>query len=439
MGSFWKKGRLFLVAMFTLLLSVFFFLKTPFGFAEDLIMEFDPDEGEQSESLEQSFGDLPPSNEAQMRDQFREGYRQLFEFNEQEIEGLKAVLLPAQQDISSIDAQVQLISAQIERMKRLEVTVAEKIQGLEQLQEKFQIQDQLLALEIKGVLKKFEKLIVLFYRIKREFVMEDGKINLVQLFANTSSPADFLFQDYLLQKIQKQLTDHMGQLSYQQLQVSILRAELVDIQKQLQLYGDRVKSSAVVLAEQVGYQKQLLRERRDEAEFFRRVLEEATAEQKIIDQRIQELASGVSPRAYQDLPDERFSWPVMPSLGISAHFHDEGYQNRFGLEHNAIDIPTDQLTPVKAAMSGKVVKAHDGGLTGYSYLQLAHRNGFSTVYGHIYEFKVKEGEVVEQGQVIALSGGAFGTKGAGRLTTGPHLHFEILKDGEYVDPEEYLD
>jgi murein DD-endopeptidase MepM/ murein hydrolase activator NlpD len=51
---------------------------------------------------------------------------------------------------------------------------------------------------------------------------------------------------------------------------------------------------------------------------------------------------------------------------------------------------------------------------------------------------VKEGDVIAQNQVIALSGGAIGTKGAGRLTTGPHLHFEILKDGKYVNPMEFL-
>lgn len=408
-----------------------------FVLADELILEFDPDEGSLNDVNNEIKADADRKPNA-VRDQFKQGYKQLFEFNEQEIQGLKAVLFPLQQDVFSIDAQIQLIAAQIERIKRQETLVLAKILGLEQLNEKFVIQDRLLTLEMKGAFKKFEKLLVLFYRIKREFVMENGKFNLSQLFSNSSSPADFLFQDYLLQKIQGQLADHMNNVSYQQLQLSVLRDELNMIKDQLDLFRDRIKNSAIVLSEQAEFKKQLLFEKKDEQRFFDKALVEAIAEQKIISQRIQELAGGVSQRAYQDFPVENFEWPVLPALGISAGFKDESYFARFGINHNAIDIPTDQLTPVKAALAGKVLKAHDGGNTGYSYLQLAHRDGFSTVYGHLYAFRVKEGDVIQQGQIIGLSGGALGTNGAGRLTTGPHVHFEILKDGKYVNPVDYL-
>lgn len=409
------------------------------AFADELILEFDPDEELRAEDLMQAPSEpeaYVPSKTVQ--DQFRAGYRQLFEFNEQEIAGLKAVLFPLGQDISSIDSQLQLIDGQIQRMKYQEGVVAAKIRGLEQLHEKLQIQDQLLALEMKGILKKFERSMLVFYRIKREFVMEDGRVNLAQLFSNTASPSEVLFQDYLLQRIQQQLLEQMNLVSQQQYQLNVLRNELMVIQNQLGVYRDRLVQSSLVLAEQSSYQQRLLRDKQEEQRFFQQELEAAIEEQKIIMRRIQELAGEISPLAYRDFPEEHFQWPVEPLLGISAQFHDEDYHKRFGIEHNAIDIPTDQLTPVKAPLSGRVVKVHDGGATGYSYLQLAHRDGYSTVYGHVYEFKVQEGQVVQQGQIIALSGGAIGTKGAGRLTTGPHLHFEVLKNGQYVNPLDYL-
>jgi murein DD-endopeptidase MepM/ murein hydrolase activator NlpD len=408
------------------------------SFAEDLILEFDPDEEIRSE---ESVPIIPPPTvvaPAASSDQFRAGYHQLFEFNEQEIAGLKAVLFPLGQDISSIDSQVQYIDAQIQRMQYQEGIVQTKVMGLEQLHEKLRIQDQLLALEMKGIVKKFEKLMVFFYRIKREFVMEDGRVNLAQLFSNTASPSEVLFQDYLLQKIQRQLLDQMGMVSNQQYQLDLLRAELTAIRDQLNLYRERLGQSAAVLAQQSQFQQQLLADKRDEQRFFQNELEAAIEEQKIIARRIQELAGGIPYRTYENFPVETLQWPVTPALGVSADFHDEGYHSRFGIEHNAIDIPTDQLTPVRAPLSGQVVKVHDGGATGYSYLQLAHRDGLSTVYGHVYSMKVQEGQVVQQGEVIALSGGAIGTHGAGRLTTGPHLHFEVLLNGKYVDPLEYL-
>jgi murein DD-endopeptidase MepM/ murein hydrolase activator NlpD len=62
-----------------------------------------------------------------------------------------------------------------------------------------------------------------------------------------------------------------------------------------------------------------------------------------------------------------------------------------------------------------------------------------TLYGHMYDIFVEEGEPVSRGDIIGLSGGAPGTRGAGYLTTGAHLHFETLKDGVNVDPMPYLD
>ena len=131
------------------------------------------------------------------------------------------------------------------------------------------------------------------------------------------------------------------------------------------------------------------------------------------------------------------SWPVAPTKGISAYFHDEGYKKRFKVDHNAIDIPVDQGSDVHSATAGYVYKAVDNGM-GYSYIILLHRDNIRTVYGHISDVLVKEGQMVQEGEVIGKSGGQPGTKGAGRLTTGPHLHFEVLVGDKWKNPLEYL-
>lgn len=138
----------------------------------------------------------------------------------------------------------------------------------------------------------------------------------------------------------------------------------------------------------------------------------------------------------KDHPDVSIIWPVEPVYGISALFQDEDYEKIFGLPHNAIDIPALQSTPIGAADDGVVETVVDNGM-GYSYITVRH-DGYATLYGHISAFMVEEGQAVSQGDIIALSGGMPGTKGAGHLTTGPHVHFELITGEGNINPLPFL-
>lgn len=129
-------------------------------------------------------------------------------------------------------------------------------------------------------------------------------------------------------------------------------------------------------------------------------------------------------------------WPVEAALGLSATFRDPSYEERFGFPHDAIDIPVAQGREVHAAAGGIVTDVMDHGL-GFSYITIRHAGGVSTLYGHINKFLVQSGQRVNAGDLIGLSGGRPGTLGAG-LSTGPHLHFGVFKNGVAVDPESAL-
>ena len=98
--------------------------------------------------------------------------------------------------------------------------------------------------------------------------------------------------------------------------------------------------------------------------------------------------------------------------------------------HKGIDWATPVGTAVMASSGGTVAKAGWG--SGYGYVvYINHADGRQTRYGHLSKVLVKQGQTVTQGQKIALSGNT-------GVSTGPHVHFEILIGGAQVNPFDYL-
>lgn len=98
--------------------------------------------------------------------------------------------------------------------------------------------------------------------------------------------------------------------------------------------------------------------------------------------------------------------------------------------HKGIDWATPTGTAVMASSAGTVTRAGWG--SGYGYvIYIRHADGRETRYGHLSKILVSTGQTVSQGQKIALSGNT-------GVSTGPHIHFEILINGSQVNPLNYL-
>lgn len=94
--------------------------------------------------------------------------------------------------------------------------------------------------------------------------------------------------------------------------------------------------------------------------------------------------------------------------------------------HKALDIAAEKGSNIHATAKGRVIKASSTIYRG-NYVEIDHGNNFITRYSHCDELLVKEGDLVDADQVIAK----VGTTGQ---STGNHLHFEMIKDGESIDP-----
>lgn len=116
-------------------------------------------------------------------------------------------------------------------------------------------------------------------------------------------------------------------------------------------------------------------------------------------------------------------WPASGSVTSK-------FGQRWGKEHNGIDIGASTGTNVKAFMAGKVT--YSGWESGYGNLVIInHGNGLQTYYAHNSKLLVKIGQSVDSGSIIAKSGNTGNS-------TGPHIHFEVRKNGTPVNPYSYL-
>ena len=101
----------------------------------------------------------------------------------------------------------------------------------------------------------------------------------------------------------------------------------------------------------------------------------------------------------------------------------------FSRLHKGIDIGAAWGTPIHAPADGTIAFAGRAG--GYGNLiKMSHGSGVQTVYGHLSRFATHGGERVSRGQVIGYTGNS-------GLSTGPHLHWEVIKNGQAVNPRSF--
>ena len=127
---------------------------------------------------------------------------------------------------------------------------------------------------------------------------------------------------------------------------------------------------------------------------------------------------------------ELFVYPVRGRFTSGFGMRNDPFTGRRRF-HNGIDLAGPIGTPIGAAMPGTVV--HTEAQTGNygKFVIVRHDGGFQTLYAHLDSFAVRKGQYVSQGQTI----GSMGNTGR---STGPHLHFSIIRNGSFVDPLGFL-
>lgn len=152
------------------------------------------------------------------------------------------------------------------------------------------------------------------------------------------------------------------------------------------------------------------------------------AEEKLQD----EIRQAMAQSGNTDFVGGKWLWPVngyytiTSKFGMRTHPITGVYKLHTGVDISGYGI---NKKPIRAANGGKVIKA--GYNTGYgNYVVIDHGGGYSTLYGHATKLYVRAGQTVNRGDTIAIVGST-------GYSTGAHLHFEIIKNGNYTNPLSY--
>ena len=373
------------------------------------------------------------------------------------------------EEIREINKQIEAQRARIRKMQDQQVVYESLIR--QKQNEKANLNNQLAILEnrlakaeldIEGVNIEISRTNLEIKKINLEIADKDAQIkqqkehltnvlrlmqkqdasSVLEILLLNSSFTEFMNQLKYLEDINGEIGKSLEALKEFRQQLAKQQSSLADKNKELNKLKEQLQNKKVALIGEQENKSFIFDQTKSSEKEYQKLLKQAKAEQEQAAADIVSLEKTVRAKLAKqqgqklEFNDAGFIWPVPKNI-ITAYFHDPDYPFRYIFEHPGIDIRASQGSLVKAAASGYVARAKDAG-SGYSYIMIVHGDGLATVYGHVSKIYVTEDEYVVQGQAIGASGGLPGTPGAGRLTTGPHLHFEIRLNGIPVDPMDYL-
>ncbi len=357
---------------------------------------------------------------------------------QKQIDSYNSKIKSMQGEAKSLKNQIAILENQIEKINL-------DMQATEKKIEQANLEIQSLNVEIENIEKKISDNMEKLGTYVR-LINKNDKVSYLEIILTNESFSDFFDQLKYTEKIHSDLKDSLEKFKIAKNELQAQKNSLEEKIKQEEELKNQLQLQKMDLDEKNSGKEILLVQTRLTERQYQNYLYQLQIEQQQINSEITSLEKTIRTKLEERETKDRFnefgpariSWPVSPDRGITAYFHDPDYPFRHIFEHPAIDVRAAQGTTIKAAESGYVAKVKFNGDKSYAYIMLIHNDGLATVYGHTSAVYVSEDEFVNKGQAIGLSGGAPGTKGAGNLSTGPHLHFEVRLNGIPVNPLEYL-
>ena len=346
---------------------------------------------------------------------------------QQQLEEVSRQIEAQNQKLSSVKKQEKSIMGQVQKLEKdMQKTESdlEYISGrVDFLQSSLAVtQDEIGILEAE--LEKQNEIL----NQRLVFIYEEGDISYLEVLLGAEDMQDFLIRYDLLNRILQQDRGLIAAVQEKKEALSSKKSTLENQKAELKENQQSKKEKQKQLDEQIDEKKVILSDVQKEKKAYQKALQELEESSRQLEAMIQQMQSSGEP---DKAGTGTFSWPVPGYKTITSdygmRYHPILKVNKL---HTGFDIGVPAGVNILAADSGTVI--YSGWMGGYGQVVVIdHGSGLSTLYAHQSTILASKGAAVNKGQVI-------GKVGSTGWSTGPHLHFEVRKNGTPVNPHSYI-
>lgn len=371
----------------------------------------------------------------------------------QQIEEMEAEQAQLLEQMEALEAVLQENAEQLSQMVEQKITIDQQINlllnSIDNVNEQIAAYGVLIAdtqEDLEEAQARLEQLNET-YKLRLRTMEEEGNISYWSVLLEANSFMELLDRLEMVQQIAA-----ADRVRLQELREAAAEVQNVqDTLKSEKAEQESVCAELSVIQEMLDLKQEqtekLLCDLLSQGEEYEQLLDWSEAEEQRLLEEIANLEIAFDEAAYQEWlatsepPTEATqSMPPISDSGWMSPVMDYRLSSPFGMRlhpilgyyrmHNGVDMACPEWTPIYAARGGQVTVATYSSSAG-NYVQINHGDGYRSVYMHMVEYVVNEGDFVSQGQLI----GYVGNTG---LSKGAHLHFGISYNGEYVNPMECL-
>lgn len=338
--------------------------------------------------------------------------QQITQANEEK-SNIQIELTETLEQLNNLDSRILEYETKIkeltESLTQVQTQIADTEEKLENIEKNYKLQEEALA-----------KRMVSLY--------ETGEIKYLDFLLSSNSLSEFISNYYLIGEIAKYDTQLLENIERQKAEMQIIKEILKLKEGNIKSLKTSKETTAIALENSRIIKNSYANKLTEEEKATQAKIDEFQKELNSIESEIYLLTTGNLGESYVG---GEFAWPAPGYTTITSQFgmrlHPIFKVNRM---HTGTDIGMPTGASIVAANDGIVIKSTY--TTGYgNMVMIDHGGGVCTVYGHGSENVAQAGQVVKRGEIVMKAGST-------GWSTGPHLHFEIRINGNYVDPLPYI-